>query len=228
MASLETLKHELRRTIATHGPVLTEALSDQQYRDGFQIFTNGPAYATFIIPQLHELFSVQFQSCRNISVLEIGPGSKSVLGQLLDRMRKKIGRYVAVEHNKIYVDELKQWLFADRKNENTESENAENWKPLPGLRDMPTIHEFDFDTYAARNIEPITGDEKFDLILFCHSMYGMKHETNVIRQALKKLAKQQHASIVVFHRQHTLTLDGLTCRDTKAFPTGTLAVEDND
>lgn len=72
-------------------------------------------------------------------------------------------------------------------------------------------------------------DEKFDVILFCYNMHGMKPEANVIERALGMLVeKPEDAMVIVSHRDGALHLDGLVCRQTVSFPTGAIYVPDDD
>ncbi|KAL7799941.1 hypothetical protein V8C37DRAFT_407432 [Trichoderma ceciliae] len=177
-----------------------QSLSEAQYSAGFDLLMRGPGWATyqhFIIPQLSQLLAPLFNSRIRISVLEIGPGPKSVLGCLPERLRRKIKRYAALEPN---------GLFA-------------------------TNCPFDLDSNTASSIGTGTrdGDDKFDVILFCHSMYGMKPKHRVIERALEMLVDQPEGGmVVVFHRDGTLNFDGLICHRTASFPTGAIRVADDD
>ncbi len=56
------------------------------------------------------------------------------------------------------------------------------------------------------------------MILFCHSIYGMKPKHKFIEQALGMLVKQPETGmVVVFHRDGSLHLDGLVCHRTTSF-----------
>ncbi|KAF5120910.1 hypothetical protein E5D57_013246 [Metarhizium anisopliae] len=71
--------------------------------------------------------------------------------------------------------------------------------------------------------------DKFDVILFCHSLYGMKHKCRLIKRALGMLIERSRGRVViVFHRDETLRLDGITCHQTASFPTGVIRVADDD
>ncbi|RHZ45042.1 uncharacterized protein CDV56_103786 [Aspergillus thermomutatus] len=55
-------------------------------------------------------------------------------------------------------------------------------------------------------------DEKFDVILFCHTMYGMKPKSTFIEQVLEMLVERPEGGmVVVFHRERTLHLNVLDC-----------------
>lgn len=101
------------------------------------------------------------------------------------------------------------------------------------LESPPDIHRIPF--VLNRNAECGTGtgtrenDEKFYVILFCHSMYGMKPKARFIERALEVLVERPKGGmVVVFHRDGTLHLDGLVCHRTASFPTGAVSVANND
>ncbi|KAJ6118025.1 hypothetical protein N7523_005776 [Penicillium sp. IBT 18751x] len=72
-------------------------------------------------------------------------------------------------------------------------------------------------------------NEKFDIVLFCHSMYGMKPKAEFIKKAIKMLVGQpEDGMVIVFHRDETLRLDGLVCKQTASFPTGAVSVAGDD
>lgn len=72
-------------------------------------------------------------------------------------------------------------------------------------------------------------NEKFDIVLFCHSMYGMKPKAEFIKKAIKMLVEQpEDGMVIVFHRDETLRLDGLVCQQTASFPTGAVSVTGDD
>ena len=74
-----------------------------------------------------------------------------------------------------------------------------------------------------------TENEKFDIILFCHSMYGMKPKANFVQRALGMLVERPEGGmVVVFHRDGTLRLDNLVCHQTASFPDGVVRVANND
>jgi hypothetical protein len=67
------------------------------------------------------------------------------------------------------------------------------------------------------------------MVLFCHSMYGMKDKHQIIKHALDLLREQSgEEMVVVFHREGSLKLDGLACRQMAVFPTGVVHVRDSD
>jgi adenine phosphoribosyltransferase/phosphomevalonate kinase len=68
--------------------------------------------------------------------------------------------------------------------------------------------------------------EKYDVILFCHSMYGLKPHHRFIEQALEVLAES--GMLIVFHRDGTLNLSGLVCHQTASSPAGVASVANND
>jgi hypothetical protein len=67
------------------------------------------------------------------------------------------------------------------------------------------------------------------MVLFCHSMYGMEDKNQIIKHALGLLREQSGDEIVVgFHRDGTLKLDGLACRQTAVFPMGVVHASDSN
>ncbi|KAL6829735.1 hypothetical protein V8C40DRAFT_285838 [Trichoderma camerunense] len=202
MATLDALKRALRQKATSP----TQPLSDEQYSAGFDILLQGPGWKTyqdFIFPQLSQVLTTLFNSRIRISVLEIGPGPKSVLGYLPDDQRRKINKYAAFEPNDLYATELQEWL-------ETES-------PLPCLESLPDIHRV-----------PFTLDSTFDVVLFCHSMYRMKPKRKFIERALEMLAVQPEGGVVVVFHRDGVDFDGLICHKTASFPSGTICVADND
>ena len=226
MATLESLKSALVHKATQMESSLKKPLSDTQYSAGFDILLQGSGWMTyqdFIIPQLSQLLAPLFDSRIHISVLEIGPGPKSVLGYLPSRLRRKVKRYVAFEPNSLFATRVEEWLCS----------TLETDYPLPCLESPPDIRRIPFALNRKTESGAGTGmhesEERFDLILFCHSMYSMKPKARFIRQALGKLVEQpQGGMVVVFHRDGTLHLDGLVCHRTASFPTGTVSVLNND
>ncbi|CAG9993972.1 unnamed protein product [Clonostachys byssicola] len=216
MATLQTLKLALRHEAqAMKSP--TQPLSNAQYRDGFEIIrrcSEKSIYEDFIIPQLEVLLTTFLRSRSTISVLEIGPGPKSILGDLSEHVRQKIRKYVALESNTLFFQSLKQWLTS---------------RPFPCLESPPDVREISF-TLDEANKDSGDGashfDEKFDIILFCHSMYGMKSKDEVLKQARDMLVQRPESGmIVVFHRDGVLQLDGLVCHKTVSFPAGVSRIQ---
>jgi hypothetical protein len=116
MATLDTLKRTLRKKAAETAPSppsSTQRLSDSQYKAGFDILMQDhgrTTYQDFVVPQLSQLLAPLFHSRPGISVLEVGPGPKSVLGYLPSDLRRKIKRYAAFEPNNLFAAELQDWL----------------------------------------------------------------------------------------------------------------------
>lgn len=177
------------------------------------------------VPRLHYPSAISaasplFNSCVHISVLEVGPGPKSVLGYLPGRLRRKVRRYAAFEPNDLFATRLGEWLCS----------TSETESPLPCLKSPADIYRTPFDLSSNAGSGTGTGtsdsDEKFDVIIFCHSMYGVKPKARFIERALEMLV--EGGMVVVFHRDGTLNLDGLVCYRTASFAAGTVCVEDND
>ncbi len=226
MATLDSLKWALRQKAAATASSPKQPLSDTQYSAGFDILVQGSGWMTyqdFIIPQLSQLLDPLFNSRINISVLEIGLGAKSLLGYLPGRLRRKIRRYTAFEPNCLFATRLEEWLCS----------TSETESPLPCLESPPGIHRIPFvlDDNRGRGIGTVTtdNDEKYDIILFCHSLYGMKPKHRFIKLALKMLVEQpQGGMVAIFHRDGALHLDGLVCHRTASFPTGVVHVANDD
>lgn len=192
-------------------------------RDAGSIGLN--TYRDFIIPQLSELLSPLFLSNIHISALEIGPGPRSILRFLSSDERRKITRYAAFEPNGLFALSLVEWLGAE----------SENKPPLPYLECPPDIRRSPFTPDTGHKGKELggasdTGQAKFNLILFCHSMYSMKPKSDLVRGALAMLADPPRESlVVVFHRGDALEhLDGLVCQRTASIPTGIARVSDDD
>ncbi|KAL6884419.1 hypothetical protein GGI43DRAFT_419549 [Trichoderma evansii] len=224
MATLDTLKQILRQTARATASCATQALSQPQYSAGFDVLVQGSGWMTyqdFIVPQLSSLLDRLFNSRVRISVLEIGPGPKSVLGCLPYHVRRKITRYAAFEPNDLFAVRLDEWFHP----------NSGTERPLPCLEGRPDIHRIPFapdnDNKNSRSGTSIgtSDDEKFDVVLFCHSMYGMKPKRRFIEHALTLLDEDPEGGIVVvFHRDGDLNFDGLVCHHTASFPAGIVRI----
>ena len=226
MATLDSLKQALRQKAKATASFSKQPLSDTQYSAGFDILVQGSEWITyqdFIIPQLSQLLAPLFNSRLYISALEIGPGPKSLFGYLPGPLRRKIRKYTAFEPNGLFATRLEEWLCS----------TSETESPLLCLENPPDIHRIPF--VLQDNIESGTGtgtsnhDEKYDIILFCHSMYGMKPKHRFVEQALEMLVERpQGGMVAVFHRNGALHLDGLVCHRTASFPTGVVSVANDD
>ncbi|TFB03500.1 Adenine phosphoribosyltransferase [Trichoderma ghanense] len=224
MATLESLKQALRQKATSP----TKPLTDEQYSAGFGLLLQGPGwtnYQDFIIPQLSHLLTPLFNSRVCISVLEVGPGPKSVLGHLPGHLRRKIATYTAFEPNILFAAKLEQWLCP----------SSETESPLPCLQSPPNIHRTPFALDSCKGTS--TGirhdeQERFDVVLFCHSMYGINGklpERKFVERALEMLAVQPEGGVVVvFHRDGTRGFDGLVCHQTAPFPAGIVRVADDN
>ncbi|KAJ4258208.1 hypothetical protein NW762_008355 [Fusarium torreyae] len=178
MATLNTLKRALRQKL-DNTTSLTRALSNAQYSDGLDLLVHDAGlevYQDFVIPQLSLLLAPLFNSRNQISVLEIGPGPKSV-GHLPSPLKPKIGKYTAFEPNLLFAARLEEWL-------NVSSEAGSS---LPCLKSI-VVHRKPFSLNSGTSAMEDT-DEKFHVILFCHSMYGMNPKQPYIEQALGLLVQ---------------------------------------
>ncbi|PPJ52942.1 hypothetical protein CBER1_11657 [Cercospora berteroae] len=222
MATLDSLKKSLTETASPH---TKSPLTDVQYGEGFRVFTQDAGWTTyrdFVIPQLSQLFTRRFNLHRTVSVLEIGPGPRSILGLLANDLRAKIRRYTSFEPNIQFASQLEEWCSPDQK------EHA----PFPYLTSRPSIYRSRFTLDAEEMTETNAGthsvDEKFDIVLFCHSMYGLHPTHNYIRRAIQLLAEEGRGTVAVFHRDNARHFEGLVCHQTASFPTGSLRVLDRD
>ena len=226
MATLDSLKQALRQEANATASSPKQPLSDTQYSAGFDILVQGSRWMTyqdFIIPQLSQLLAPLFNSRIHVSALEIGPGPESLLGYLPSHMRRKVTKYTAFEPNDLYATRLEEWLCS----------TSETESPLLCLEKPPDIHRTPFVLQDSIENGSGTGtsddDEKYDIILFCHSMYGMKPKRRFIERALELLVERPQGGIVaVFHRDGALHLDGLVCHRTASFPTGVVSVANDD
>ncbi|KAI1100519.1 hypothetical protein F4804DRAFT_44359 [Jackrogersella minutella] len=226
MATLSSLKYALRQKAAETASSLKQPLSETQYSSGFEILVRGSGWKTyqdFIIPELTQLLAPLFNSRAHVSVLEIGPGSKSVLGYLPSPLREKVRRYTAFEPNTVFAATLEEWFRSA----------SETGSPLPHLESLPDIRRIPFaaDSSTRNGTAAGTsdGDEKFDVILFCHSMYGMNPKRKFIERALEMLAERPEGGmVVVSHGDGVLDFDGLVCHRTASFPAGSVSVADDD
>ncbi|KAJ5471844.1 hypothetical protein N7539_008787 [Penicillium diatomitis] len=225
MDNVDSLKSALRQR-AMAASSSKQPLSDVQYSAGFDIFLQGTGwtiYQDFIIPQLVELLTPLFNARARISVLEIGPGPKSVLGYLPCSLKRKIRRFAAFEPNILFANALEKWF----------SPGFASDPPFPCLDDLPDIRRAPFilhgdvDSNAAKGAHD--NDEKYDVILFCHSMYGLNPKTKYIERALDILVNQpEEGLVIVFHRDGQPNFDGLACHRTACFPTGAVCVPNDD
>jgi len=72
-------------------------------------------------------------------------------------------------------------------------------------------------------------DEKYDIILFCYSIYSIKPKYRFIKQALEMLVKRlQDGMVAVFHRNGALYLDGLVYYQTASFFTKVVYIANGD
>ncbi|KAK4237971.1 hypothetical protein C8A03DRAFT_34026 [Achaetomium macrosporum] len=196
MATLDSLKLALRHKVKATAPAKDHhPLSDEEYSAGLEILTQDlgwASYEDFVIPTLSDVLAPLFDSRVRVSVLEIGPGPKTVLGYLPERMRRKIKEYTALEPSALFATRLEEWLCPNA---------SQAAPPLPCLDTPPAIRRIPF---VAQPEHPAGGgDAKFDVILFCHSIWVWWCDS--------------------------LDLDGgLVCQKTASFPAGVVRVADED
>lgn len=113
-------------------------------------------------------------------MLEVGPGLKNVLGYLPGHPRRKVRRYGAYEPNDLFASRLEGWLCS----------TSRTMSPLACLESPLDIHR---NPFVADSDTSSTGmndsADKFDVILFCHTLYGMKHKCRFIKRALYRAAE---------------------------------------
>ena len=71
-------------------------------------------------------------------------------------------------------------------------------------------------------------DREYDVILFCHSMYGMPSKNDVIKQTVKLLSETRDGVLAVFYCGESFHPDGLVCYQTASLPAGVVRVVDKD
>ncbi|KAH7061707.1 phosphoribosyl transferase domain protein [Paraphoma chrysanthemicola] len=221
MATLNDLKRALRQAAKAtpHQP-----LSETQYSAGFQILVQDAGwmvYKDFVIPQLSRLLTNHYASRTNLSVLEIGPGPQSVLAHLPVNLRRKFTTYNALEPNNLFAARLGEQLQLMTRTE----------LPLPYLARPVKICQ---DSFVLQDSPESCADndshqnDRYGLILFCHSMYGMKPKHKIIEKALEMLVERpQTGFVVVFHRDGLLLQD-LVCHQTASHPAGAVRLADNN
>ncbi|KAK2473995.1 hypothetical protein H9L39_13955 [Fusarium oxysporum f. sp. albedinis] len=176
MATLNALKKALKK-VSDEAP--RKPLNDEEYDDGLSLFAQASGeqtyQKTFIIPQLSELIA-SLSARDEISVVEIGPGPENVLGHLPAILRKRITKYVALEPSFQYTQSLTRWLSP-----------MEDERPLPSLKHL-LVRPAPFTPESCKG-------QNYDVILFCHSLCGMKREEKSIRHTLTMLSKDPLGAI---------------------------------
>ncbi|KAH6614370.1 phosphoribosyl transferase domain protein [Chaetomium sp. MPI-SDFR-AT-0129] len=215
--TLDFLKEALKQAASSATASFPkQPLVDTEYEAGFKILSQGHGwkiYQEFIIPQLCELLGHLFASHREISVLEIGPGPATILEQLPKDLRQNIAQYTAFEPN---------GLFAS---------NLENRLRIPGNRPpvFPSLNRpANINRIPYRSVDcDACGEEQFDVVIFCHSLYGIAGKDKAVQQAVQMLTAKRESMVLVFHRER-IFLNGLVCRQTASFPEGAVVVKNED
>ncbi|KAJ5777644.1 hypothetical protein N7520_000890 [Penicillium odoratum] len=226
MGTLESLKWALRCKAAAAAPSPHVPLCDEQYTAGFDILLKGSGiltYQEFITPQLSHVFEPLFSSSGHSSILEIGPGAKSVLGSLPAHLAEKISKYTALEPNHNLLTKLVEWVSPV-----SQDSPFPSLKCPPEICQMPFVLRSDAESDTSSDTESYRREknETFDVILFCHSMYGMNPKSKFIEQAVGML--KPGGMVVVFHRYGSQHFGELVCHRAASFPTGIVSVEDDD
>ncbi|KAJ5627334.1 hypothetical protein N7528_004761 [Penicillium herquei] len=228
MTTLTALKGALHEKAMEMSPGKRRSLSDEEYRAGFNIILQEPGwsiYRDFIIPQLTKQVASLVQSREKIDVLEIGPGPNTILGYLPSSLRRRIRKYTAFEPNVTFARELEESLSSST----LEEENVFTClDSIAGIRrepfDMKAIHHDDVD-----NPGLLESDQKFDLVLFCHSLYGTGNNSKLIQATLQLLANSHGGgNVVAFHRQGSSHFDDLVCHKTSSTWDGIVGVSNKD
>ncbi|KAL4993141.1 hypothetical protein BDV10DRAFT_199966 [Aspergillus recurvatus] len=114
----------------------------------------------------------------------------------------------------LHAAKLEDWLC----------QASEGELPFPCLENGHDVRQSPFP--GANSMSEV---EPFNVILFCHSLYGMGPKRDIIKRALGMLVDRPEAGIVVvFYRDHTLQLDELVSHHRASLPTGTITIPDED
>ncbi|KAF5569479.1 higher eukaryotic phosphomevalonate kinase [Fusarium phyllophilum] len=210
MATLNVLKKALKK-VGDEAP--RKPLNDKEYDDSLSLFVEASDEQTyrdnFIIPQLSELMT-SLSTRDEISVLEIGPGPESVLGRLPASLRKRITKYVALEPSFQYTQSLQRWVSP-----------KENERPFPSSK-QTLVRPASF-------IKQSCPGEKYDVILFCHGLYGLKNKEEILRHTIEMLPEDPlDGMVILFHRAGSLILDNLVCHRSLSVPNRAVAIKDDD
>ncbi|OAG06556.1 uncharacterized protein CC84DRAFT_1185793 [Paraphaeosphaeria sporulosa] len=83
--------------------------------------------------------------------------------------------------------------------------------------------------YAAFQPNSLFANETYDIVLFCHSMYGMKSKRRVMEHALRMVKNRpQKGLVVVFHRSGSLHFEDPVCHKMAFFGNGVVRVVDDN
>ncbi|KAI0882829.1 phosphoribosyl transferase domain protein [Annulohypoxylon maeteangense] len=221
MATIDSLRQSLQQKATEAASSSKQPLPDALRSAGADILRHGSAWTTiqeFIVPQLLKLSSPILRHRRDVRVLEINPGPKSVLGFLPRHWRRGIAAYSAYEPNALFATQLEEWLRPA----------SEMESPMPGLMFPPRVFRVPFDMDCIKQYgEDLMGH--FDIILFGHGIYNMNPRREYIEGALRMLKCDSGPTLlVVIHHDEILHFDGLVCHRTDFFPNGSIGVENND
>ncbi|KAG5793044.1 hypothetical protein H9Q69_007918 [Fusarium xylarioides] len=210
MATLNALKKALKK-VGDEAP--RKPLNDKEYDDSLSLFAEASDEQTyrknFMIPQLSELIT-SLSTRDEISVLEIGPGPESVLGHLPTTLRKRITKYVALEPSFQYTQSLQRWLSP-----------KEIERPFPSSN-----HTL---VRPASFIKQRCPGEKYDVILFCRGLYGLKNKEEILRHTFEMLPEDPlDGMVIIFHRAGSLIFDNLVCHRSLSVPDRAVVIKDDD
>ncbi|SPJ79061.1 uncharacterized protein FTOL_07452 [Fusarium torulosum] len=72
-------------------------------------------------------------------------------------------------------------------------------------------------------------DGRYNVILFCHSLYGVTSQVGVVKNALSLLVeKPNDGLVIVFYGTVSLHVDNLVCHRSAYFPDGAVRIKDNN
>jgi hypothetical protein len=108
MATLDKLKQALNQAAKETTTLPRQPLSAEQYSAGYQVLQESEweTYRDFIIPTQTQVVEDLLKATALISVLEIGPGPRTMLQHLPVHIRRKTKRYDAYELNASFATDL--------------------------------------------------------------------------------------------------------------------------
>lgn len=164
-----------------------QSLDARRYAETFAVFVSRSSEYTAIINRLEECASSQLPP--NFSCLDIGAGTGSLLRDWKLHSPTTMPRgYVAVEPNDKHIPILRH--------------------TIQELCMEGEVIEESFDTIIRNSITSTVlppnpsendGNDKFDLVLFSHSLYWLQNPVQCIEQALRSWCKPDGV-VLIFHQ----------------------------